>query len=345
MGRSALFVSKQPGGMYSVVDTSEIPGDPWYVDSGNTSRGKDASGYGKNPDSPFLTADYAVSAMTANNGDKCFLMPGHAETLTTAGAWAIDKAGLEFVGLGEGADRPTFTFSSSDNSASVLITAASTKIGNVIGICGDDGLTNPFHVQAADCELDIVWRDTTAVEAATCILTTSAADRLNINLKYEGDGATGSACVAPIILVGVDGADINVDFYGIASTSIIDMQSTACTNVVARGNFYNVGTTDLSQNMTDTATGSTWFISGYDGAAGESFSGGDGGAIASDDVSGVASQCTSIGIGTSVINSQAISVATGMISVGVGTSVINSQGISQGVAITAIFSMLTSHVA
>lgn len=287
--RSPLFVRKQAGGMFAVVDETKGTGNIWFADSGSATGG-DTVGHGQNPDTPFLTWDYAVGMCSENNGDIIKLMPGHAETLTTAGAVTLDKAGVTTIGMGEGASRPTFTFSSTDNSASVLITAASTKIKNIIGICGDDGLTNPFHVQAADCELDITWRDASStVEAACAILTTAAADRLKVKLKYEGQTG-GDACVNAIRCVGVDEGDITVDFYGLASTGIVEFKTTACTGIQVRGYFYNSGTTDLTKNIVNTGgIASTWFATGYDGAAGQSFSGGSGAAIAGDDISTIAS--------------------------------------------------------
>ncbi|MDO8716406.1 MAG: hypothetical protein Q7J73_06315 [Dehalococcoidales bacterium] len=286
--KSPLFVRKQPGGMFAVVNETQTTGNIWYADSGSAT-GRDAAGYGQNPDAPFLTLDYAIGAATASNGDQIYLMPGHAETLTTAGAVAIDKAGLTIVGIGDGALRPTFTFTSTDNTASILITAASTKIKNILGICDDDGLTNPFHIQAADCDLDITWRDpTTLIEAAVVVLTTAAASRLKIKMKYEGQTA-GSSPTSAIQLVGVAEADIDIDFYGKANVSIVDMITTLSSGVRIRGYFYNSGTTDLSKNVTANIGGCLWWAQGYDGAAGKAFSGGSAATIASDDLTAVAS--------------------------------------------------------
>jgi len=344
MSKTELFVRQQPGGMMVVNNEAVTTGEIFWVDSGSGTGG-DGTGFGKNPDAPFKTIDYAIGNCTANNGDIIYVMPGHAETITSAGAITCDVAGVSIIGIGEGADRPTITFTSTDNSATFLLTAASVKIKNIVGVCGDDGLTSAFVVSAADCELDITWRDPEDVEAATCILTTADASRLKIKLKYEGDTG-GNACVAPITLIGVTNADITVDFYGKASTAVIDMKTTACSGIEARGYFYNSTTTDFSKNMKATIGGGTWFISGYDGAAGASFSGGSGATVAGDDVSGVVSQCTSIATGMvsvgaqfAAVASQATSIATGTVSVGAqvlsgatsigtGTSVINSQAIS-----------------
>jgi hypothetical protein len=287
MSKTPLFVRKQSGGLFAVVDETKVTGNIWFVDSGSAT-GADAAGYGQNPDAPFLTLDYAIGQCTASNGDTIYLMPGHAETLTAAGAVTMDVIGVTVIGIGEGASRPTFTFSSTDNSATFLLTAASNVVRNILGVCGDDGLTSAFVVSAADCELDITWRDPTDVEAVTCILTTAGADRLKIKLKYEGYTG-GNACVSPIQLIGVNEGDITVDFYGKASTSVVDMLTTLSSGIRVRGYFYNSGTTDLSKNVTANIGSCLWFAQGYDGAAGKSFSGGSAAAIASDDVSAIAS--------------------------------------------------------
>ncbi len=168
-----------------------------------------------------------------------------------------------------------------------MISAANVTIKNILGVSGIDGLLNPFHVQAANCTLDIEWQDASStVEAACAILTTAAADNLKINLKYIGFPA-GNAAVKAVGLVGVNNASVIIDAYGIWSTSIIQFLGTACTNIEIGGYFYNSGTTNYSKDVVDTVGGSTWFCSGYDGAAGTSFSGGSGAALAGDDVSGV----------------------------------------------------------
>lgn len=345
--KSPLFYRRQSGGMFSVVDESKITGDIWFVDSGSAT-GANAAGYGQNPDKPFLTLDYAIGQCTANQGDTIYLMPGHAETLTTAGAVAVDKAGLTIIGLGEGADRPMFTFSSTDNSASVLITAASTKIKNIIGVCGDDGLTNPFHVQAADCDLDIEWHDGSAtVETVSCIIGTDAADRLKVNLKYIGFIA-GDACVSPVLLDGSTQARINVDFYGKASVAVVRFNDTAVSDVYVTGYFYNESAA-LTKNVVDSTGTSTWYAQGYDGKSGQSFSGGSTATVAGDDVSSVASQATSIAtgavsLGTQVtaVASQATSIATGAVSVGTQTTAAISQLTSMAIGLAAVLSIVTS---
>lgn len=282
--KTPLFVRKQAGGMFTVVDESMTTGDIWFVDSGSAT-GTDGAGYGQNPDAPCLTLDYAIGLAAANNGDRIYLMPGHAETLATAGAITIDKAGLQIIGLGEGADRPTFTFSAVD--ATMLITAASVKMSGVLITPSIDSVVSPIVISAADADLDIEVQDESAtVECVRAILTTAAADRLKLKIRYRGFIA-GNACVNVVRLVGCDTADIELDVYGEISTAIVEFHTTACHDIRVAGNFYNDNTA-LSKNVVDTVTGSTWTAEGFDGKGGYSFSGGSAAALASDDVAALA---------------------------------------------------------
>lgn len=276
------------GGAPVIPGGGDLPlaGRYFYVDSVAGSDGFEGSW-----DFPFATLDFAIGRCTANKGDTIVLKQGHAETVIVASGITVDVAGINIVGLGEGADRPEFTFGTA-TTASIVFSAASVSVDNIVGIAGIDGLTNPFHVQAANCIINFEWQDgSSTVEAARAVLTTAAADKLTINLKYVGFPA-GDACVNAIRLVGTNDATLNVNLYGKASTAWVEFLTTACTNVNVYGYMYNSGTTNLSKDVVDTVTGSTWFASFFDGAAGVSVSGGSGTALASDDISVVAANQT-----------------------------------------------------
>ncbi len=104
--KTPLFSRKQSGGLFSIINETMTTGNIFFVDSGATGA-SDGSGYGRNPDAPFATVDYAIGMCTASNGDYIFVMPGHAETVTAA--IAVDVAGISIIGLGNGDNRPTFT--------------------------------------------------------------------------------------------------------------------------------------------------------------------------------------------------------------------------------------------
>lgn len=268
------------------VAIGEVPlvfanqGKTFHVDSGT---GTDAlPGDSRRP---FATIDYAIGQCTANNGDIILVSPGHSETVSSASAITLDVAGVTIIFLGHGGDKGTLTFNTA-TTASIVVSAASCAILGAKFVAGIDALANPIHVQAADFTLDCDWHDgSSTVEAARVVLTTAAADRLKATVRYHGFTA-GNATVNVVRLVGVDDAEIYVDFYGVASTAVVEFLTTACTNIKIYGTVYNSGTTDGSKNVVDTATGSTWYSDIVDTTAGQRFTGGSGLAIASAGVLG-----------------------------------------------------------
>ena len=259
----------------------------FYVGPNKSGAGDDGRA-GRSKETSLATLTKALSLVTASKNDIIYLLPGHAETIAAAGGININKIGVRVVGLGTGALRPTFTFSAVD--ATMTLTAASTSIENVIVKPSIDSVVSPIVVSAADCTVDIELQDASAlVECVRAVLTTAAADRLDVKVRHRGFIA-GNACVNSVRLVGVDTAKVDVDFYGVASTSIVEYHTTACHDIDVKGVFYNSGTTDLSKNVVDTVTGSTWSVDGFDAAAGAAFSGGSGNAIAAGDLSTIAAK-------------------------------------------------------
>jgi len=282
--RNAIFSNYQPGGMFSVIDVDKHPGNVWFVDSGHASK-SDSDGYGQNPDAPFSTIDYAIGKLTVNNGDVIYVAPGHTETLSAASTITADVAGASIIGLGAGNDRPKITIGT-DAAATITISAASVCLKNIIVIGALDGLNSAITVTGDDCDIDIEYRDTSATVEANIAITATSVDRAKIKLNYIGFIA-GNAVTNAIVLDGCTSCNAEVAFYGVASTAIVEFTGNACHNINVKGYFYNSGTSDLSKNVVDTITGSTWAVSGFDGVAGCGFSGGSGAAVAKDDVSAV----------------------------------------------------------
>lgn len=281
---SGLAVAGVPTlGMSGIPATS---GNVFFVNSVTGSDGNIGSA-----SFPYATTAAAYAACLADNGDIVVLTAGHAETVSAAGGITLAKSGVTIWGLGAGADRPTYTFSTS-TAATVLITGANTSINNIVGICNIDQLVSPFVVQAADVTLNIEWHDGAAnKEALRAILTSAAATRMNISLIYIGFTA-GTHGVNAVRLVGVNTANIYVDYYGILTTAVIEFVTTACVNIqiIAGSLFYVSGTTNFSKDVVDTVGGSTWSVQGYDAAAGAVINGGSAGAITNNSVSLVATQ-------------------------------------------------------
>ena len=161
--RTALFSRKQSGGVFTIDDLEEHPGDIWFVDSGNTSA-SDTAGFGRDPDSPFATLDYAIGNCTASQGDVIYVMPGHAEDITTASAVDVDVAGVKIVGLGWGALKPTFSTTAA--AGSITVDAANCVIKNLRLVANFGTGTTVGMTLTADADNLLVedcdWRDTSA---------------------------------------------------------------------------------------------------------------------------------------------------------------------------------------
>jgi len=250
----------------------------------NTNGNSNADGSLHNP---FSSIENAFNVAGLSSGDAIICTEGHAETVSGAAGIVADVAGVRVIGIGEGAATPTITFSAT--ASTITATAASITFENFIIIPSIDSVVSPFVVSAADVtigtkERPVQFRDASStVEMVRGILTTAAADNFNANIIYKGYTG-GDAGVNAIRLVGCDNANINVDYYGVVTTGVVEFHTTPCTNVHVTGRFYVHGTTDLSLNVVDTVTGSTWSVDAFDATADVEFSGGDAAAVASDDV-------------------------------------------------------------
>ena len=146
--RTALFVRQQPGGYFIVDDLANHPGAIWFVDSGHAAA-SDTAGFGRTPDAPFATIDYAVGVCTASQGDVIYAMPGHAETVSEAGGLDLDKIGISIIGLGHGTLQPTITIDTADT-ADIDIDAASITIENIHFISNFLDIAAAIDVNATD---------------------------------------------------------------------------------------------------------------------------------------------------------------------------------------------------
>jgi hypothetical protein len=242
MGRTALFNRTQPGGVFTISDLVAHPGDIWFVDSGV---GVNGAGYGQNPDAPCATLDYAVCLCTANNGDVIYVMPGHAETIVADSGVDIDVAGVKVIGLGWGADRPTFTFTTAVT-ADFKLAAASVHVENILFLGGIDATTGVVEISGADCKLiNCEYRDVTG-EATDIIVTVNNADRLLID-GLRVIGAAGDGGDTAIALDGCDDAVIrNFDIYGNFDLGAIECRTTLSARIkVHDGTIWTEGAEDL----------------------------------------------------------------------------------------------------
>lgn len=112
---------------------------------------------------PFSTIDYAIgraSARTANahpaanSGTLILVLPGHAETITTADQIDADLAGATIWGAGSGADRPTLTYTVA--AGEFTIGANNTTVGNIRFLSSVTAVLKAINVEDSVLDAQIV---------------------------------------------------------------------------------------------------------------------------------------------------------------------------------------------
>lgn len=210
--RTALFSRTQPGGLFAIQDVGAHPGDIYFVCSVN---GKDGAGYGQNPDSPCATIDYAIGLCTASKGDVIYVLPGHAESIASAGAIACDVAGISIIGLGNKNNRPTITFH--NTAATIAVSAANVTLKNLLLTNDVDAVVKLLNITAAGCTIDAVdFQEGSSVGVIQFALTTAAADDLTIqNCRWVQSQTAATALSQWIVLTGADRAKITNNYLSL----------------------------------------------------------------------------------------------------------------------------------
>ena len=124
----------------------------------------------------YTTVDAAIGACTAAQGDVIYVMPGHTETVT-ATSIAMDISGVSIICLGNGLNRPTFTYSAA--AATITVSAANMSFIGGHHIANFADVTAAFTLTTAK---DFVLQKNTFVDAGTdknyfnIVLTTAGAN-------------------------------------------------------------------------------------------------------------------------------------------------------------------------
>jgi hypothetical protein len=166
-------------------------GNTYYVDSGV------AASEGTSPQTAVGTLEAAINKCTANQGDVIIILPGHAESIVSATALNFDLAGIRIEGLGEGANRPTFTFTTA-NTATIPVSADGITIRNCIFVGNFLSIASCFTVAAAaDFWIDqCVFRDTSATLGFLSIVTTTVSVNSD-GLRYTNNQRKSDATTSP----------------------------------------------------------------------------------------------------------------------------------------------------
>lgn len=271
--RGVPLIQTNPGQVYWVYNgTALLPGQ---IGGSDGNKGTF--------DQPFSTLDYAVSRCVADRGDIIFVKPGHAETIATATALAIDVAGVAVIGLGRGSNRPTFNLTAT--TSTITMSANNCVFWNCLVTGGVDAIVAVYTISGADCSLQLNYRDVTG-QCTDCVLTTAAANRLYIDVN-DYDGATAAGTNAGIAIVGGDHIEITGRYMdGNFAVGGIDVRTTATTDLFVHDFQYfrtrnaadiflvdtitastgqvgpniNLRLTDNAANITEAITGATFVV-------------------------------------------------------------------------------------
>lgn len=127
------------------------PGQVFFVNNSSVLADGGIAGSNGNPGTyqkPFATLDYAVGRCLAGRGDIIFIMPGHAETISTATSLNLDIAGAAIIGLGVGTSRPTFTLDTA-TTTTIPVSAANITIKNCVFTANFADIVSVFTLTTA----------------------------------------------------------------------------------------------------------------------------------------------------------------------------------------------------
>jgi hypothetical protein len=258
-----MALSNYPGGFAEGISIRGVPliqthpGKVFWVSNSTAMLSGQKTGSDGNKgtfDAPFATLDYAVGQCVANRGDIIFVKPGHAETIASATALALDVAGVAVIGLGQGSNRPTFNLTAT--TSTITISGNNVVFWNCLVTGGIDAIVAVYTISGADVKLQLNYRDVTG-QCTDCVLTTATADRLFIDVN-DYDGAVAAGTNAGIAIVGGDHIEIVGRYMdGNFAVGGIDVRTTATTDLLVHKFEYFRTRNAADIFLVDTITAST----------------------------------------------------------------------------------------
>ena len=186
----------------------------------------------------FSTIDGAVSACTANAGDKVYVMPGHTETLSDATSLNLDVAGVSVIGLGAGNDRPTITLDTV-TTATIPVSAANVTVENLIFTANFADIVSVFTLTTAK---NFALRNVFIKATAT-----------NMNFLYVVDTDATAANADGLVIEGCKWIEPDT-----ATNSLVKLDEDN-SDIVIRNNFVQLGVKNNTAALLAIATGKSVF--------------------------------------------------------------------------------------
>lgn len=176
----------------------------------------------------FTTLAGALNACRANRGDTIVVLPQHTENVTATTPTFV--AGVRIVGVGNGAERPTFSWTATGSVWTVAVN--NVIIENLVLDTGQaNGVTKAVAFTGTDCTLlncDIITTTDATHKATIAVeLGTGAARAKVLHCKFRGVAGTSSTDVLKVA-----GAIDQVEIIGCRF---------ACASTAGNGNIHITG--------------------------------------------------------------------------------------------------------
>jgi hypothetical protein len=251
-GRAPYLDSGQIPALENALLKAQQFGNDWYVNSASA-----AGGDGSSPASGKTTL--AAALALAASGDRIFIAAGHTETVSAASYITWSQSGVTVIGLGNGSNRPTFTWSLT--TSTIVISGSNNILSNIICKSSVDEMVLMFSVTGSNVVLDRVDHvETTSVQTIAFAAFTTGTDCVVQNCNhYQATAATATQIWIT--------ATSNTRFKLLNNTFMLALANAAagavffgvtCTNVLLFGNNVKMtgGTTLLSAFLSlNTTTG------------------------------------------------------------------------------------------
>lgn len=248
------------------------PGKVFWLNNSSVLAPGGIAGSDANPGTytkPFSTLAGAIAntAVLASSGAIICVMPGHAESVSSATALNLSKAGIAIVGLGYGTLRPTFTLDTA-NTATITVSANNVAIQNCVFVANFLAIAALFTLTTAksftldNCEI----RDTSSVLNFINLVSTSATTAANDGLSITRTnyfGLATSGAVKFVSFLGTqDRVTITDNYYTSPTTGTGAVFPIAAgkivTNLIMQRNAFNcVNAAGTATGLLITTDGST----------------------------------------------------------------------------------------
>ncbi len=173
------------------VNAPPLTGQVMFVDTVN---GVNA-GTGNGPNNPYQTIAYALTQVTSGAYATIYVMPGSTTTISAAGTLTLNVANVAIIGLGTGAQRPVFNFTTL-TTAAIVVSAANVTVQNFRHTAALLSIARAYTVTATGFTLDgNSFTDNTGIlnflNIVNCTGAANTADRLTVtNNEWIGLGTT-----------------------------------------------------------------------------------------------------------------------------------------------------------